>query len=69
MVYCCLLYTSFRNELLELRNDPEAREDKRRNGAVYLVKGGTEKGKGPFTLDAVSYTHLAAKSAQRRRFS
>ena len=41
-----------RNELLELRSDPGAREDKRRNGAVYLVKGGTEKGKGPFTLDA-----------------
>lgn len=47
----------YRNFLLQLRSDPDAREDKRRNGAVYLLKSNGEKGKGPFTLEA-RYTIL-----------
>lgn len=41
----------FRNKLLEYRNNPEMRDNKRRNGSVYTNKEG-EKGLGPFTLDA-----------------
>lgn len=40
----------FRNRLLELRNTMSARENKRRNGAVYLTKTGTQ-GYGPFTME------------------
>lgn len=41
----------YRNWLLELRNNPELREKKRRNGSVYIKSDG-EFGFGPFTLDA-----------------
>ncbi|MEG0978162.1 MAG: DNA phosphorothioation system sulfurtransferase DndC [Bacilli bacterium] len=40
----------YRNWLLELRKTPEARENKRRNGSVYLMGNG-EIGKGPFTME------------------
>lgn len=40
----------FRNKLLSLRNTMEAREPKRRNGAVYVTKTGA-KGYGPFTME------------------
>lgn len=39
----------FRNRLIELRNMPEARENKRRNGSVYTKADG-ERGLGPYTL-------------------
>ena len=39
----------YRDWLVELRKDPEARDYRRRNGAVYLMKNG-EYGRGPFTL-------------------
>lgn len=41
----------FRNWLLEMRANPEAREKKRRNGSVYINSEG-EYGLGPFTLAA-----------------
>lgn len=40
----------FRNWLVELRNTPEARDFRRRNGSVYFMKNG-ELGRGPFTLN------------------
>ena len=40
----------YRNWLVELRRTPEARDYRRRNGAVYLMKNG-EFGRGPFTLE------------------
>ena len=40
----------YRNWLIELRSTPSAREDKRRNGSVYLMENG-EFGKGPFTME------------------
>ena len=40
----------FRNWLIELRNTPEARDFRRRNGSVYFMKNG-ELGRGPFTLN------------------
>lgn len=41
----------FRNWLLELRSNPDAREYKRRNGTVYRKADG-ELGQGPFTMDS-----------------
>lgn len=41
----------FRNWLLALRSDENARDYRRRNGAVYLMPNG-EFGKGPFTMEA-----------------
>lgn len=41
----------FRNWLVELRSDPEARDYRRRNGSVYLMANG-EYGRGPFTMEA-----------------
>lgn len=41
----------FRNWLVELRSNPEARDYRRRNGSVYLTSAG-EYGRGPFTLEA-----------------
>ena len=41
----------YRNWLLELRSSPDAREKKRRNGAMYRKADG-ELGLGPFTMDA-----------------
>lgn len=41
----------FRNWLVELRSDPEARDYRRRNGAVYKLANG-EFGRGPFTMAA-----------------
>lgn len=41
----------FRNWLLELRSTPSARENKRRNGQVY-VKADGQFGQGPFTFEA-----------------
>lgn len=41
----------FRNWLVELRANPEARDYRRRNGQVYLTSSG-DYGRGPFTLDA-----------------
>lgn len=40
----------FRNWLIENRNNPEYRDNKRRNGAVYEKENG-ELGLGPFTLE------------------
>ena len=40
----------FRNWLLEIRNNPQYRVNKRRNGSVY-VKNNGEMGLGPFTLE------------------
>lgn len=40
----------FRNWLIELRNTPEARETKRRNGSMYRKADG-ELGLGPFTMN------------------
>lgn len=40
----------YRNWLIELRNTPEARDKKRRNGAVYRREDG-ELGLGPFTME------------------
>lgn len=42
-------YRDFRNWLMEQRNNPDMRDRKRRNGAVYEGKDG-ELGFGPFTL-------------------
>lgn len=39
----------FRNWLVEIRNDPSLRDNKRRNGSVYVNKDG-ELGLGPFTM-------------------
>ena len=41
----------FRNWLVELRSNPEARDWRRRNGSVYFTSVG-DFGRGPFTLDA-----------------
>ena len=41
----------FRNWLVELRANPEARDYRRRNGSVYLTAAG-EYGRGPFTMEA-----------------
>lgn len=41
----------FRNWLIEIRQDPDYRDTKRRNGTVYK-KGNGEVGFGPFTLQA-----------------
>ena len=41
----------FRNWLVELRSDVNARDYRRRNGTVYLMSNG-EFGRGPFTMDA-----------------
>lgn len=41
----------YRNWLIELRNNPDAREKKRRNGNVYIKADG-EIGLGPFTFEA-----------------
>ena len=40
----------FRNWLVELRSNPEARDCRRRNGSVYLTSSG-EYGRGPFTMN------------------
>lgn len=40
----------FRNWLVELRNDVNARDYRRRNGTVYLMSNG-EFGRGPFTME------------------
>lgn len=40
----------FRNWLVELRSNPDARDYRRRNGAVYLLSNG-DFGRGPFTMD------------------
>ena len=39
----------FRNWLVELRSNPDARDYRRRNGSVYLMSNG-EYGRGPFTM-------------------
>ena len=39
----------FRNWLVELRSNPDARDYRRRNGSVYLTSSG-EYGRGPFTM-------------------
>lgn len=41
----------FRNWLVELRSDINARDYRRRNGTVYLMSNG-EFGRGPFTMEA-----------------
>lgn len=41
----------FRNWLVELRGDRNARDYRRRNGSVYLLSNG-EFGRGPFTMEA-----------------
>lgn len=41
----------FRNWLVELRANPEARDYRRRNGSVYLTALG-DFGRGPFTMEA-----------------
>lgn len=41
----------FRNWLVELRSNREARDYRRRNGSVYLMPNG-EYGRGPFTMTA-----------------
>ena len=41
----------FRNWLLELRSNPAKRENKRRNGQVYIKSDGAF-GQGPFTMEA-----------------
>ena len=41
----------FRNWLVELRSNPEARDYRRRNGSVHVMANG-EYGRGPFTMDA-----------------
>ena len=40
----------FRNWLVELRANPEARDYRRRNGSVYLTSSG-DFGRGPFTME------------------
>lgn len=42
---------NFRNWLMDLRSDPNAREYKRRNGSVYRKPDGSI-GQGPFTMEA-----------------
>ena len=42
---------NFRNELLKMRDDPQMRDNKRRNGTVYKKADGS-LGLGPFTLEA-----------------
>lgn len=44
----------FRNEIVELRKNPDARDYRRRNGAVYFMKSG-DLGRGPFTLKTRMY--------------
>jgi len=44
----------FRNELVALRSNPEARDHRRRNGSVYLMSNG-EFGRGPFTMETRKY--------------
>lgn len=44
----------FRNEIVELRKNPDARDYRRRNGAVYFMKNG-DLGRGPFTLETRMY--------------
>lgn len=41
----------FRNWLVELRANPDARDYRRRNGSVYLTSSG-DFGRGPFTMEA-----------------
>lgn len=41
----------FRNKLLEMREDPTMRDNKRRNGSMYRKNDGS-LGMGPFTLEA-----------------
>lgn len=41
---------NFRNWLVELRSDRNARDYRRRNGSVYLMSNG-EYGRGPFTME------------------
>lgn len=41
----------FRNWLVELRANPDARDYRRRNGGVYLLSNG-EYGRGPFTMES-----------------
>lgn len=41
----------FRNWLLELRKDPDARDYRRRNGSVYKTASG-DFGRGPFTMES-----------------
>lgn len=41
----------FRNWLVKLRSNPEARDYRRRNGSIYLTSSG-EYGRGPFTMKA-----------------
>lgn len=41
----------FRNWLVELRSNPDARDYRRRNGSVYVMSNG-DYGRGPFTMDA-----------------
>lgn len=45
------LLRNFRNRLLEMREDSELRDTKRRNGSVYKKSDGSF-GMGPFTLEA-----------------
>ena len=40
----------YRNWLVELRSNPDARDYRRRNGSVYTLSSG-ELGRGPFTLE------------------
>lgn len=42
----------FRNWLLQIRDDPNYRDTKRRDGKIYYKKGTDELGFGPFTLEA-----------------
>jgi len=44
----------FRNWLVELRSDVNARDYRRRNGTVYLMSNG-EFGRGPFTMETRKY--------------
>ncbi len=44
------LLREYRNWLVELRNDPDARDYRRRNGSVYTLSSG-ELGRGPFTFE------------------
>ena len=46
-----ILLRDFRNKLLEMREDNQMRDNKRRNGTVYKKADGTF-GMGPFTLEA-----------------
>ena len=41
----------FRNWLVELRANPDARDYRRRNGSVYLMNNG-DFGRGPFTMES-----------------